>query len=438
MKLKSLIKITVMFFLFIPIAAFAQSESGGIAGGVSDSEGVGIQNVEINVYDTDDNWISSSSTNPDGNYTIGAIPTGNYKIQFWSSHLGYSNEWYNDKKDFNTADFVSVTAPDIQTGIDAVLAQGGQIAGRVTDSQDKGIQNVWVWVYDTTSNLISYAYSDANGTYIIGGIPTGTFKVLFWSCSTGHMSEWYNNKVNLYSADTVSVTAPDITTGIDAVLATGGCDNDGDDTDDVWDNCPGTSNPGQEDADGDGIGDACDICPKDPRNDIDSDGICGDVDNCPEMANAGQEDADGEGIGDACDICPKDPRNDIDSDGICGDVDNCPEMANAGQEDGDGDGIGDACETLNDVDGDGIPDEDDNCPESNLEPTIIIDGCYTGVSNKLFDSGCTMSDLVNECLNSTSNHGSVVSCVNNLTNSWKKNGIITGKEFGSIQKCAAK
>jgi hypothetical protein len=93
---------------------------------------------------------------------------------------------------------------------------------------------------------------------------------------------------------------------------------------------------------------------------------------------------------------------------------------------------------LNDVDGDGIPDEDDNCPESNLEPTIIIDGCYTGVSNKLFDSGCTMSDLVNECLNSTSNHGSVVSCVNNLTNSWKKNGIITGKEFGSIQKCAAK
>lgn len=395
MKLKSMIKVFCVFLLVIPITAFAENESGGISGRVTDSEDMGIQNVGIDIYDNDYNWISSSFTDANGNYTMGAIPIGSYKVQFWGSHLGYINEWYNDKNDIDSADPVSVTAPDTTSGVDAVLALGSQIVGRVTDSQDIGIQNVWIWVYDTAFNLISYGQTDTNGTYAVGGIPTGKFKILFWSCFNGYQSEWYNNKINVYSADTISVTIPDITTGIDVVLAIGSCDNDADAVDDVWDNCPQIANPGQEDSDGDEIGDACDACLNDPNNDIDSDGVCGDVDNCPQIANPGQEDSDG-------------------------------------------DGTGDACETLNDLDGDGIPDEVDNCPESHLEPTIIIDECHTGVSNQLFGTGCTMSDLINECTNSSGNHGEVVSCINNLANSWKKNDLITGKEFGAIQKCAAK
>lgn len=91
-----------------------------------------------------------------------------------------------------------------------------------------------------------------------------------------------------------------------------------------------------------------------------------------------------------------------------------------------------------DADGDGISDDVDNCPESNLEQAIIIVGCDSGVENFLFEDGCTkMSDLIAKCAAGAKNHGKFVSCVSHLTNDWKKQKLISGKEKGAIQSCAA-
>lgn len=114
-------------------------------------------------------------------------------------------------------------------------------------------------------------------------------------------------------------------------------DDDNDGVGDVQDNCPLVPNADQADADGDGVGDICDV-------DDDSDGAEDTIDNCPGTPND-QADADGDGVGDACDPFPNDPMNDVDMDGIGGDVDNCPVIANPDQADSDGDGLGDACDT---------------------------------------------------------------------------------------------
>ncbi len=86
-----------------------------------------------------------------------------------------------------------------------------------------------------------------------------------------------------------------------------------------------------------------------PDNDLDGDGVCGDVDNCPEDANAGQADADGDDVGDVCDNCPDDANSgqeDTDGDGVGDACDNCPLAPNSNQQDTDGDGIGDAYELV--------------------------------------------------------------------------------------------
>lgn len=57
-----------------------------------------------------------------------------------------------------------------------------------------------------------------------------------------------------------------------------------------------------------------------------------------------------------------------------------------------------------DSDGDGIPDDEDACSDSDLSATVVIDSCDSGVENQLFDDGCTISDLIEECADDVSNH----------------------------------
>ena len=90
-----------------------------------------------------------------------------------------------------------------------------------------------------------------------------------------------------------------------------------------------------------------------------------------------------------------------------------------------------------DSDGDGVPDNVDKCPSSDLGTTVVIDNCETAVQNHLLEDGCTMSDLIAECATGAKNHGKFVSCVSHLTNDWKKQKLISGKEKGAIQSCAA-
>jgi choice-of-anchor B domain-containing protein len=121
----------------------------------------------------------------------------------------------------------------------------------------------------------------------------------------------------------------------------------------IVEECRARALPAAPDSDFDGIVDRCDACVNDPVDDIDGDGICGDLDNAPFVANPLQTDTDSDGVGDA--------------------ADNCDDVANVDQRDLDRDGLGDACDADLDGDGidnaidvdqdnDGVPDDNDLCP----------------------------------------------------------------------------
>jgi len=202
------------------------ADGGAITGRVTDSTGtVGIANVNVQVCDLVQYWLYGTSTDSNGYYTINAIPTGSYKVQFNTDSVSgnYVREWYNDQVTFNDADVVNVTNGTVTSGIDAQLADGGSMSGRVTDSGNNGIGNVNVNVHDLNGNNISWSSTDSNGDYTVKGIPTGNHKVQFGPWNAGnYIEEWYNDKNSFNNGDTAAITAGQTTTGIDAQLADGG------------------------------------------------------------------------------------------------------------------------------------------------------------------------------------------------------------------------
>lgn len=92
---------------------------------------------------------------------------------------------------------------------------------------------------------------------------------------------------------------------------------------------------------------------------------------------------------------------------------------------------------LKDTDEDGVADANDACSGSDLSETVEIDGCDSGVTNELEDNGCTISDTIQDIGETASNHGQFASNVSHFTNDLKKDGIISGRDKGSIQDCAS-
>ena len=88
-------------------------------------------------------------------------------------------------------------------------------------------------------------------------------------------------------------------------------------------------------------------------------------------------------------------------------------------------------------DNDGVADGVDQCIGSSSNATVVIDGCDSGVPNTTFATGCRITDQINDCAVGAGNHGAFVSCVSNLTNNLKKQGVISGNQKGAIQSCAA-
>ena len=157
-----------------------------------------------------------------------------------TSTTGYPAQCYNgaawdgSAADSGSATAITITAGVTKTGVNATLAAGGAISGRVTDSSSDGLSNVVVDVDSTASGgYEATATTAANGDYTVTGLPAGTQTVCFnagqatGGSSTGgyvdqcyHDVSWngYENEV-LAGATAVTVTASATTSGINATLA---------------------------------------------------------------------------------------------------------------------------------------------------------------------------------------------------------------------------
>ncbi|HEU5086169.1 MAG TPA: carboxypeptidase-like regulatory domain-containing protein, partial [Roseiflexaceae bacterium] len=197
-----------------------------ITGKVTGAGGTPLNGVTVYIGGRDVDYGNYFTTNALGVYTATGLPTGHYFVLFRPSNL--IEEAYNNKQfDAENYDLVSVTAATTTAGIDAVLEEGASISGKVT-AADGGapIKGIFVEVLDPEGRRVETAFTQADGTYQTPPkLRQGQYKVIFnadeRNATCAYVTEYYNDKTTVETADLITVNGPGALTNIDAVLTRG-------------------------------------------------------------------------------------------------------------------------------------------------------------------------------------------------------------------------
>ncbi|RYD50104.1 MAG: hypothetical protein EOP85_00255 [Verrucomicrobiaceae bacterium] len=209
------------------------SPAGRIAGTVTGGGGLPLANVQVIVYQWNPAWqewvdVSDSDTRADGTYTVGWLNSGIHRLEFIHKPGNYQTEYYNDVANIDSATDVAVTLGGVATGINASLAELGKVSGTVTGPNGvTPLGGIRVGAYFKESpDEDWYEYrsvlTDANGTYVLTGLPAGAVRLRFRDPSGVHFTEFHNNVASVGLAQDINISNGGTVTGINASLARSG------------------------------------------------------------------------------------------------------------------------------------------------------------------------------------------------------------------------
>jgi hypothetical protein len=200
-------------------------EGGRLKGKVTVVGGGGIGGVEVCASAVEFGQFCDQ-TEPNGEYEITGLYGGRYRVEFDAEAAGnYVSEYYDGKATRAEASLVAVTEEHLTDGIDAELAAGAQIKGKVRAAGGSGLRGIEVCAYDNSESPregeIYCATTDEEGDYAIAGLPGSEYLVEFEG-NGSYLTRYYDEKESAAKADTVSVAAGGTATNVDAEMQEGG------------------------------------------------------------------------------------------------------------------------------------------------------------------------------------------------------------------------
>jgi len=198
---------------------FTLEKGGYIGGRVYDQKGNPISySGSVEAFDQNRDEVGGTfGIANNGLYFIEGLPTGKYKLRVsYEGEENFKDEWYNDKPSFETADYVSVQAPQGTYGIDFTLEYPGTIQGFVTDSAGNRLgeeeYNLQIYVYDAISGeYVSFDENSFTGGYqfeLLGRkykLAAVNFYFNWMLNHTNLAAAFYKNSANFVNAETISL-----------------------------------------------------------------------------------------------------------------------------------------------------------------------------------------------------------------------------------------
>ncbi|HEV2887220.1 MAG TPA: carboxypeptidase regulatory-like domain-containing protein [Jatrophihabitans sp.] len=204
-----------------------------VTGSVTDASGAPISGVFVSAYGNSQYYFAQ--TDESGSYTMGGVAPDEYTVCFDPSYAqgpaagGYAAQCYDNQPSMDTATPVTVGSSGTVT-VNAVLAAGAAITGRVTGSDAASLAGVYVYAYPLDTGLQVTATTDyIDGSYALRGLAEGDYNVCFDAvnvrqpAATGYVNECFDDSTMTSGTPytVVHVAAGSVTSGIDAELSVG-------------------------------------------------------------------------------------------------------------------------------------------------------------------------------------------------------------------------
>ena len=204
-----------------PIDAELQA-AASVTGTVLDEGGDPIAGATVWAFAPGDLWIGSgfAVTDADGGYAIEGLPDGRYDLRFVAPDPSHAGEWFDEASNRRLATAVTVAAGSASPVADATLADAGAVTG-VVDAPGAPAAGVTVHAFGTTDTYAARAtaVTDGLGSYVLEGLPPGTYLVRFVPPSgSGLRPEWSSNATSRAAASPIVVVAGDPPSVVDEVL----------------------------------------------------------------------------------------------------------------------------------------------------------------------------------------------------------------------------
>ena len=201
-----------------------------VSGKVTDTHGKPVRGICVEARGP---GFGGTTTGADGTYSINALPSGSYTVQF-SGGCGnsgsYATQFYKDQTNGAAGDSVPLIPGQTTAGINAVMQPGGTITGVVTDNTGHKLSNVCINLASQTqaqNDLFFFGGSftfTKNGVFTARNLDPGLYAVDY-GCGFGDgklAEQWFMSQPDAGSAELVSAAPAAIATNINATLPLGG------------------------------------------------------------------------------------------------------------------------------------------------------------------------------------------------------------------------
>lgn len=189
-------------------APTATLPSSGIVGTARDERDAPVPRLAVNALAASPccTTVGVTQTAADGTYVIALAP-GTYKVVFFgtSADEPWVQQWWNARTTYSAADVVTVPAGLVR--LDARMAKGGAIEGRISDaSTGASVTPATIAVYDASApccaTRLSATGARGDGTYSVI-VPAAPIWVLF--TAAGYVTQYWQGSTSEAQATPLTV-----------------------------------------------------------------------------------------------------------------------------------------------------------------------------------------------------------------------------------------